>query len=169
MGLAPTGVWRVPPHPPLQLEGPSLEPKPFPPRPLPPSSPHPLWLFLQCSGMGRPSLVWGGGVLGCKEGGKGWALQRYLGPDPHLGLLEIRNSKSGFTLSVGIYFFDCRAIWAGTLCKGPNWNIKKMTSLRSKHACLGGSNCNHSMGFQGHGTLLSILGPLQNAESRPHF
>ena len=31
-----------PPHPPLQLEGPSLKPKPFPPRPLPPSSPPPL-------------------------------------------------------------------------------------------------------------------------------
>ena len=29
-----------PPHPPLQLEGPSLKPKPFPPRPLPPSSPY---------------------------------------------------------------------------------------------------------------------------------
>ena len=33
-----------PPHPPLQLEDPSLKPKPFPPRPLPPSSP-PLALF----------------------------------------------------------------------------------------------------------------------------
>ena len=63
VGLAPTGVWRVPPpHPPLQLEAPSLKPKPFPPRPLPPSSPHPPWLFLQCSGSpGRGGPVCCGG------------------------------------------------------------------------------------------------------------
>ena len=43
--------------------------KPFPPRPLPPSSPLSLALFamLRESGTGRPSLVWGG-VLGGVEG-----------------------------------------------------------------------------------------------------
>ena len=51
-----------PPHPPLQLEDPSLKPKPFPPRPLPPSSPHLPWLFSQCSGSpGRGSPIWCGG------------------------------------------------------------------------------------------------------------
>ena len=61
---------RSPPHPPLQLEDPSLKPKPFPPRPLPPSSPHPPWLFLQCSGSpGRGGPVWcGGGVPRGVEG-----------------------------------------------------------------------------------------------------
>ena len=73
VGLAPTGVWRVPPHPSLQLEDPSLKPKPFPPRLLPPSSPPPtplaLFAMLRESGTGRPSLVWGEGSRG--GGGEG--------------------------------------------------------------------------------------------------
>ena len=78
-----------PPHPPLQLEDPSLNPKPFPPRPLPPSSPHPPWFFLQCSGSpGRGGPVWCGG-RGPRGGWGGRALQRYLGPDPHLGVLDL--------------------------------------------------------------------------------
>ena len=60
-----------PPHPPLQLEDPSLKPKPSPPRPLPPSSPHPAWLFLRCSGSpGWGSPVWCGG-RGPRGGGGG--------------------------------------------------------------------------------------------------
>ena len=58
-----------PPHPPLQLEDPSLKPKPFPPRPLPPSSPHPLALFAMPRDGAAQSGV-GGGVLGCR-GGRG--------------------------------------------------------------------------------------------------
>ena len=63
-----------PPQPPLQLEDPSLTPKPFPPRPLPPSSPHPPWLFLQCSGRPGPGAAQsgvGGGVLGGGVEGEG--------------------------------------------------------------------------------------------------
>ena len=92
VGLAPTGVWRVPPHPPLQLEDPSLKPKPFPPRPLPPSSPHPPWLFWQCSrSPGRGGPIWCGGRG--PRGGRERVLQRHLGPDPHLGVLEFWPEK----------------------------------------------------------------------------
>ena len=72
VGLAPTGVWRVPPHPPLQLEDPSLKPKPFPPRLLLPSSPpSPLALFAMFRDGAAQSGVGGGGVPGCRGGG-GW-------------------------------------------------------------------------------------------------
>ena len=68
MGLAPTGVWRVPPpHPPLQLEDPSLKPKPLPPSLFPPP-PLALLAMLRESGTGRPSLVWGQGSQGGVEG-----------------------------------------------------------------------------------------------------
>ena len=56
VGSAPTGLWKVPPIPPFQLEDPSLKPQPFLPTP---------FFFLQCSRKGRPRLVWGG-VMGCK-------------------------------------------------------------------------------------------------------
>ena len=76
-GSGPNWCLEGPPHPPLQLEGPALT------LPLPP---HPPWLFLQCSRTGRPSPE----VLGCgRGGGEGRALQRYLGPDPHLGALHL--------------------------------------------------------------------------------
>ena len=105
VGLAPTGVWRVPPpHPPLQLEDPSLKPKPFPPRPLPPSSPHPPWLFLQCSGSpGRGGPVWCGG-----RGPGGRALQRYLGPKPTSGGTQIEGRKSAkkFRQNFAAFFAD---------------------------------------------------------------
>ena len=61
-GSGPNWCLEGPPPSPLQLEDPSLKPKPFPPRPLPPSSPHPPWLFLQHSGSpGRGGPVWCGG------------------------------------------------------------------------------------------------------------
>ena len=83
VGLAPTGVWRVPSHPPLQLEDPSLKPKPFPPRPLPSSSPHPPWLFLQCSGSpARGVPIWCGGR---GPGGGGGTLQTLVGARPTSG------------------------------------------------------------------------------------
>ena len=85
VGLAPTGVWRVPPPPPLQLEGPSLKPRPFPPRRLPPSSPHPpLALFAMFRDGAAQSGVGGRGPR-VQGGWRGGARQRYLGPDPHLG------------------------------------------------------------------------------------
>ena len=66
--------------PPLQLEdlpsdhSPSLSTLPLPP--------NPPWLFLQCSGRGRPRLVWGRGPR--VGGGSKW----HLGPDPQLGLVN---------------------------------------------------------------------------------
>ena len=63
MGLAPAGVLEGPPHPPLQSEDPSLKPKPFPPRALPPSPPPPLALFAMLRDGAAQSGV-GGGVLG---------------------------------------------------------------------------------------------------------
>ena len=70
------------------MEGPSLKPKPFPPRPLLPSSPHPLGYF--CNAPGRGGLAWCGGRGPRVQGGgvEGGVLQRYLGPDPHLGALD---------------------------------------------------------------------------------
>ena len=63
-GSGPNWCLEGPPHPPLQLEDPSLKPKPFPPRPLPPSSPHPLGSFCNAPGRwcgGRGPRVQGGG------------------------------------------------------------------------------------------------------------
>ena len=57
-GSSPNCPLEGPPHPPLQLEDPSLKPQPFPPHPLPPSSPHPSGSFCNAPG-GRPTLVWG--------------------------------------------------------------------------------------------------------------
>ena len=70
VGPAPTGVWRVPPHAPLQLEDPSLKPKPFPPRPLPPSPSHPLGSFCNAPGVrdGAAQTGVGGGVPKGVEG-----------------------------------------------------------------------------------------------------
>ena len=67
VGLAPTGVWRVPPHPPLQLEDPFPQAKS---PSLPALSLPLLGSFCNAPGVrdaGRPSLV-GGGVLGGVEG-----------------------------------------------------------------------------------------------------
>ena len=60
-----------PPPSPLQLEEPSLKPKPFPPCPLPPSSPHPLGSFCNAPGVrdGAAQSGVGGGVLGGVGGG----------------------------------------------------------------------------------------------------
>ena len=101
MRVWPQLVFRgSPPHPPLQLEDPSFKPKPFPPRPLPPSSPHPPWLFLQCSGSpGRGGPVWcRGGVLGGVEG---------EGPPAVLGARPTSRStrKRGGLVPVYVFIF----------------------------------------------------------------
>ena len=63
------GLAEGPPHPPLQLEHPSLKPNPFPPPPSPFLFPRPP-LALFCNAPGRGGPVWcGGGVLGCRGGG----------------------------------------------------------------------------------------------------
>ena len=51
------------PPSPIAIGGPFPQAKALLSRPLPPSSPRPSWLFLQCSGRGRPRLV-GEGSLG---------------------------------------------------------------------------------------------------------
>ena len=61
--------------------------------PLPPT-PLALFAMLRESGTGRPSLVWGEESQG---GWRGRGLQRYLrylGPDPHLGVLDPNPSKN---------------------------------------------------------------------------
>ena len=80
VGLAPTGVWRVPPHPPLQLEDPSLKPKPFPPRPLPSFFPPPPWLFLQCSGSPARGVPGPPAVLGARPTSGGTRLMLFCAP-----------------------------------------------------------------------------------------
>ena len=77
-----------PPYP-IVIGGPFPQAKPFPPRPLLPSSPHPPWLFLQGSGRGRPRLVGRGGPRAQGGGGGGVASKRHLGPNPHLGVLDL--------------------------------------------------------------------------------
>ena len=61
VGLAPTGVWRGPSIPHCNWRTlPSSQSRALSP-PSPSSSPHPLWLFWQCSGTGWPRLLWGEG------------------------------------------------------------------------------------------------------------
>ena len=69
--------------PPLPLEDPPLKPQqPFPHPPLPPlPRTHPPWLFSQCSGRGRPRLLWGRG----RRAQGGGALQTALGATPTSG------------------------------------------------------------------------------------
>ena len=88
VGPAPTGVWRVPPPCPIAIGGPFPQAKalPSPPSPSPlPPTPLALFAMLRGSGTERPSLVWGEESQG---GWRGRGLQRYLGPDPHLGVLD---------------------------------------------------------------------------------
>ena len=75
------------PSPPLALADPSLKLQPFPPSTPPPCSPHPPWLFLRCSGIGRHGLAWGRGPRAQSSGG-GVPSKRHLGPAPHLGVLD---------------------------------------------------------------------------------
>ena len=103
MGLAPTGVWRVPPPIPHcnwrtlpSSQSPSL---PALSLPLPPTT---LGSFCNAPGVrdGAAQSGVGGGVLG---GWRGRALQRYLGPDPHLGVLDSTNfNQFGQFSSIGI-------------------------------------------------------------------
>ena len=61
--------------------------------PLPPT---PLGSF--CNAPGRGGPVWCGGRGSRVQGGvEGRALQRYLGPDPHLGVLDLPRNNLKFT------------------------------------------------------------------------
>ena len=85
MGLAPTSVWRVPPHPPLQLEDPSLKPTPLPSPPFPSLFPPPLLALFARLREGAAQAGGGGGVLGRRGGGGGGGLQAALGAGPTSG------------------------------------------------------------------------------------
>ena len=88
MGLAPTDVWRVSPPVPHcnwrtlpSSQSPSL---PALSLSLPPT---PLGSFCNAPGV-RDGAAQSGGARGPRGGWRGRALQRYLGPDPHLGVLD---------------------------------------------------------------------------------
>ena len=92
MGLAPTGVWRVPPIPHCNWRAlPSSQSPSLPALSLP-LPPTPLGSFCNAgaaqSGVGRGPRV---------QGGEGRALQRHLGPDPHLGELSENYSLTFLT------------------------------------------------------------------------
>ena len=87
MGLAPTGVWRVPPSP-IAIGGPFPQAKPLPSPPSPSLfPPPPLALFARLR-EGAAQAGGGGGVLGRKGVEGGGASKRHLGPDPHRGVLD---------------------------------------------------------------------------------
>ena len=117
MGLALTALWKVPPIPPLQLENPSLKPQPSLPVPLP--HPPPLALFAMLrEGAAQAGL--GEGPLG----GGGRASKRHLGPDPHLGALDLRRRGKQVPLGNG----------RGTVgkCTGPKWSKMVQTTILVK-------------------------------------
>ena len=78
---------RSPPSP-LVIGGPFPQAKPLPSPPSPSLFPTPLALFARLQ-EGRPRLVGGRGPRA--QGGEGGgASKRHLGPDPHLGVLDLR-------------------------------------------------------------------------------
>ena len=87
MGLAPTGVWRVPPIPHCNWR--TLPSSQFPPCPLLPLSPHPPLALFARFWEGAVQAGWGGGVLERRAVEGGGGSKRHLGPDPHLGVLEL--------------------------------------------------------------------------------
>ena len=113
VGLAPTGVWRAPPPSPVAIGGPFPQAKALPSPPSPSLPPTPLGSFCKAPGRGGP--VWSGGrgprVQG---GGEGRAFQRYLGPDPHLGVLDppcqvkagVVRSKDSFPISHRLFLYS---------------------------------------------------------------
>ena len=106
MGLAPTGVWRLPP-PSLHCNWRTLPSSqtPFPSRPLLPSSPHPPWLFLK--GFGRGAAQAGGG-----EGSQGARRSRGGPPSGTWGQTHIWLAWLPLqSLAVKKNFFLCK-FWA---------------------------------------------------------
>ena len=100
MGLAPSGVSRVLPHPPLELEDPSLKPTPLPSPPSPSLFPPPLLALFATLREGAAQA--GGGEGSWGEGGwrgGGGPSKRHLGLDPHLGALDFSSQKGCRTSS----------------------------------------------------------------------
>ena len=106
MGLAPTGVLRVPPIPHCNWRTlPSSQPPSLPALSFP-LAPTPLGSFGKAPGGGGPSW-WGGRGPRAKRGGRGGGSKRHLGLDPPLGALDIFRKdknpvkkKSGTTLQI---------------------------------------------------------------------
>ena len=89
MGLAPTGVWRVPPSP-MVVGGP-LPPSQTPSLPAlsVPLPPTPLGSFCKAPGGGGPGWWEGRGPRAQGGGGGGGGASKpHLGADPHLGVLD---------------------------------------------------------------------------------
>ena len=78
-------------------------------------------LFFAMLGRGRPGLAWEGG-------GGGGPSKRHLGPDPHLGVLDIGVPSCRFTLGTTIFTFPQAEI--RTLHEG-----KQTTSLSRASKC----------------------------------
>ena len=97
VGLAPTGVLRVPPIPHFNWrtvpssQTPSLLALSFP---LPPTS---LGSFCKAPGEGGPSWWGGGGVLG-RKGWRGGASKRHLGAKPTSGGTRFKLGRVSFPL-----------------------------------------------------------------------
>ena len=70
MGLALTGVWRLPPPSPIAIGGPFSQGKALPSPPAPSLFPPPLLALFAMLRDGAAQSGVGGGVLGC--GGGGW-------------------------------------------------------------------------------------------------
>ena len=102
VGLAPTGVWRVPAQSPIVIGGPFPQAKPLPSSqtpslpalsfPLPP----PPWLFLQGSGWGQSRLVRGRGLRAQGGGWGGGGLQAALGARPTSGGTRLIGGEIGW-------------------------------------------------------------------------
>ena len=122
MGLAPNWC----------LEGP---PPSLPALSLP-HPPTPLGSFCNAPGRGGPIWCWGRGPR-VQGGVEGRALQRYLGPDPHLGVLDRR--EGGFLRKVflirrtGVGRFVRKGVWSlleevGTVLQNPVEAPKELDS-----------------------------------------
>ena len=95
VGLAPPGVWRVPPPSPIVIGGPFPQAKPLPSPPSPSLSAPPLLALFARLWEGAAQAGGGGGVLGRK--GVGGGLQAALGARPTSGSTRqfaLRNLKT---------------------------------------------------------------------------
>ena len=93
VGLAPTGVWRVPPIPHSNWRTLPSSQTPSIPAPLLPSSPPtPLGSFCKAPGGGGPGW-WGGRGPRVPRGGGGGGLQAALGARPTSGGTRLRDSE----------------------------------------------------------------------------
>ena len=83
-----TALWKAPPIPPLQLEGPFPQAAALPSPPSGSLFPHPPGSFCNAPGRGGPGRCGGWGPMAQKGGGGEGPSKRHLGPDPHQGVLD---------------------------------------------------------------------------------